>query len=169
MGNFNRDDRRGGGRGFGGRDFGRRDFRGGGFDRRGGDRQMFKAICSNCGKECEVPFRPTGSKPVFCSECFEKRSREAGHDNFQDRGPRRPSFENRSPEQPQYREQFIALNAKLDRILAMLTPSAPVKISQEEKVGKKAVEEKPKKKAEKTEKKKKVTKKQTSEETDSLV
>lgn len=33
---------------------------------------MYKAICSNCGKECQVPFQPTGSKPVFCSECFDK-------------------------------------------------------------------------------------------------
>jgi len=55
MGNFNRDSR-GRGRSFGRRDFGSRDFnRGRG---RGGDSRMFKAICSECGKECEVPFRP---------------------------------------------------------------------------------------------------------------
>lgn len=150
-----RDDRGGGGRGFGGRNFGGRGFGGrdsgrGGFGGRGGDREMHKAICSNCGKECQVPFRPTGSKPVYCSECFEKRSREAGHDNFQDRGSRRPDFDNRSSGQPQYGEQFSALNAKLDKILAMLTPNVavvPVKTPQVEKVvEEKLVEEKPKKK-----------------------
>ena len=36
---------------------------GGGFDR--GARQMFAATCSRCGKETEVPFRPTNGKPVF--------------------------------------------------------------------------------------------------------
>jgi CxxC-x17-CxxC domain-containing protein len=41
---------------------------GGGFD--GGPRQMFAATCSRCGKETEVPFRPTNGKPVFCSDCF---------------------------------------------------------------------------------------------------
>ncbi len=34
--------------------------------------EMFTAICSDCGKECKVPFKPTGSKPVYCSKCFEK-------------------------------------------------------------------------------------------------
>ncbi len=36
------------------------------------DRQMHKAICSECKKECEVPFKPTEGKPVKCSECFQK-------------------------------------------------------------------------------------------------
>ena len=32
---------------------------------------MYKAICSECGKKCELSFKPTGDKPVFCSDCFE--------------------------------------------------------------------------------------------------
>ncbi|HEX8939740.1 MAG TPA: zinc-ribbon domain containing protein [Candidatus Limnocylindrales bacterium] len=35
-----------------------------------GPRQMFSATCSRCGKETEVPFRPTNGKPVYCSDCF---------------------------------------------------------------------------------------------------
>lgn len=35
-------------------------------------RKMFKAICSDCGKECEVPFEPTEGRPVYCRECFQK-------------------------------------------------------------------------------------------------
>ncbi|CAN5164911.1 hypothetical protein BH09PAT1_BH09PAT1_6630 [soil metagenome] len=32
--------------------------------------QMHSATCSRCGKACMVPFRPTGNRPVFCSDCF---------------------------------------------------------------------------------------------------
>jgi len=105
---FNRDNRSGGKR-----DFGRRSFDGG----RGADRQMFKATCSNCGKECEVPFKPTGGKPVYCRDCFAAmRSSDS----------RRPSFDNnRSSSYPQYKEQFEALNAKLDKILKLLSPEKP--------------------------------------------
>src|SRR5436305_13381366 len=35
-----------------------------------GPREMFSATCSNCGKEAQVPFRPTSGKPVYCSDCF---------------------------------------------------------------------------------------------------
>ena len=35
-----------------------------------GPREMFAATCSSCGKEAQVPFRPTSGKPVYCSDCF---------------------------------------------------------------------------------------------------
>ncbi|MFA5146720.1 MAG: CxxC-x17-CxxC domain-containing protein [Candidatus Omnitrophota bacterium] len=37
------------------------------------ERVMHKAICADCKKECEVPFRPSGERPVYCKECFSKR------------------------------------------------------------------------------------------------
>jgi CxxC-x17-CxxC domain-containing protein len=37
-------------------------------------RVMFSATCSSCGKEAQVPFQPTGDKPVYCSNCFQQRS-----------------------------------------------------------------------------------------------
>ena len=37
-------------------------------------RQMFPATCAECGKETEVPFEPRGDRPVYCSDCFSKRS-----------------------------------------------------------------------------------------------
>jgi len=40
-----------------------------------GPRQMHKAICAECGNECEVPFKPTEGRDVFCKECFSKRRR----------------------------------------------------------------------------------------------
>lgn len=42
-------------------------------ERTGGSvRQMFPAVCAQCGKETEVPFQPRGDKPVYCSDCFRK-------------------------------------------------------------------------------------------------
>jgi len=38
----------------------------------GGPREMTKAICSDCGKECEVPFTPTEGRPVYCQDCLPK-------------------------------------------------------------------------------------------------
>jgi len=50
--------------------------KGGGFRRDfGGPREMHKAICSECGQECEVPFKPTEGKPVYCKECYAKKRR----------------------------------------------------------------------------------------------
>ena len=37
-----------------------------------GPREMHKAVCSECKQECEVPFKPTEGKPVYCRECFQK-------------------------------------------------------------------------------------------------
>jgi CxxC-x17-CxxC domain-containing protein len=46
--------------------------RGGGSSARGGDRQMYSAVCANCGQEARVPFQPSGDKPVYCSDCFQQ-------------------------------------------------------------------------------------------------
>ncbi|MBA7623045.1 hypothetical protein ES703_30436 [subsurface metagenome] len=35
-------------------------------------RQMFPAVCAECGKETEVPFQPREGRPVYCSECYSK-------------------------------------------------------------------------------------------------
>jgi len=39
----------------------------------GGQREMFQATCSTCGKVAEVPFKPRGDKPVYCRDCFSSR------------------------------------------------------------------------------------------------
>ena len=120
MGNF-RDNRSGGGRSFG-----RRSFDGD----RSSDRQMFKTTCSNCSKECEVPFQPSGRKPVYCNDCFRTMG---GSDSRRtdDRSSRRSNFDNggRGSSQPQYREQFEMLNVKLDKILKLLSSDASQKQS----------------------------------------
>jgi len=53
----------GGGRGGGG-------FRGG---HGRGPREEHEATCAECGKKCTVPFKPSGDKPVYCRDCFQKK------------------------------------------------------------------------------------------------
>lgn len=86
---------RGGGGGFRGGGFrgGGGGFRGGGGGfRRGGfndrPREMHKIICSACGKEGEVPFKPRNGAPVFCRDCFAKQKggSQGGHGGHN--GPR---------------------------------------------------------------------------------
>jgi len=43
---------------------------GGGY---GGPRQLFPAVCAECGQDTEVPFEPRGDRPVYCRDCFSKR------------------------------------------------------------------------------------------------
>lgn len=132
-----RDFNRGGGGGFGRSSFGGR---GGGSNRNGfsnrrgtGDRpEMFDAVCANCGRDCRVPFRPTGDKPIYCSECFEElgNGREdrgfIKNNNFSSRNrdrsgsDRRPS--NSSPDLTQLKDQLGSISAKLDKILRLITP-----------------------------------------------
>jgi CxxC-x17-CxxC domain-containing protein len=38
----------------------------------GSRRQMFPAVCAECGKDTEVPFEPRGDRPVYCSDCYRK-------------------------------------------------------------------------------------------------
>ena len=119
MGNFNRRDDRGGDRG--------------GFKPRR-DVTMHRATCSNCGQSCEVPFRTTGDKPVYCNNCFGKmRNAEggagSGKDKFQRRdfggAPQRQNFEgNKQGGNADIVHQLEALNGKLDRILRTLEKPA---------------------------------------------
>ena len=54
------------------------------------ERSFTKAICSDCNKECEVPFKPSQDRPVYCKECFSKRK---------DGGPRKENYDNKPKEQ----------------------------------------------------------------------
>jgi CxxC-x17-CxxC domain-containing protein len=59
---------RGGGGGGGG------GYGGGGGGYGSANRQMFPAVCAECGQNTEVPFEPRGDRPVYCLDCFSKRS-----------------------------------------------------------------------------------------------
>jgi CxxC-x17-CxxC domain-containing protein len=41
------------------------------------ERVLHQAVCADCRKRCEVPFKPSGDRPVYCPECF--TIRKAGH------------------------------------------------------------------------------------------
>jgi hypothetical protein len=61
--------------------------------------------------ECEVPFKPTKGKPVYCNDCF-GANKDLGF------GAKRPD---------QSVEQFDKLNAKLDKIIKILEIIKPKK------------------------------------------
>ena len=44
---------------------------GGGYGRF--QRQMYPAVCAQCGQQTEVPFQPRGDRPVYCSDCFRRQ------------------------------------------------------------------------------------------------
>lgn len=37
-----------------------------------GERTLHTVTCSDCGEEAEVPFKPTGDRPVYCRDCYQK-------------------------------------------------------------------------------------------------
>jgi CxxC-x17-CxxC domain-containing protein len=47
---------------------------GGGGGSYGSPRQLYPAVCSECGKDTEVPFEPRGDRPVYCRDCFSRRA-----------------------------------------------------------------------------------------------
>jgi len=91
---------------FGGRSGGRF----GGFRSRDSGRrkplEMHNVICDKCGKKCQVPFRPTEGKPVYCSECFEKNDGRREQGKLSQLGISS--------------EQFKQINSKLDKIIQAL-------------------------------------------------
>jgi len=91
------------------------------------DKPMFDAVCDKCGRDCKIPFQPREGKPVYCSNCFEDKNRGEGQRSAG------------SPQYPQFKEQFQALNGKLDRILRLLEPNAPVKAEPAKETPKKEV------------------------------
>jgi CxxC-x17-CxxC domain-containing protein len=132
MGDFKRQGGFGGNRGgfggkprFGGQ--GNRDF---------GPRQMFSAVCANCGKTCEVPFKPSGDKPVYCNTCFGKNKANSERTS----GPRKDFNSNRPQsfggssvsggQSNDLKSQLDAINSKLDRLVGLLANNpASVKVS----------------------------------------
>ncbi len=126
MRDYNRNSRSGGGR-YGGGDFRRRD---------SGRREMHKAVCDECGKSCEVPFRPSRDKPIYCSNCFE--GKDSGSQRRPSRrGSGRSDFGKRDDTNKQLLEQVSSLNAKLDRILKVIESSVEKKpVSKKTKVKK---------------------------------
>lgn len=82
------------------------------------EKQMFNTECSSCGTRCEVPFRPMGTRPVYCKPCF-TGSEGAGASERNDA----PSYSAPRAEQAtgaNVGAELAAINAKLDTILTTL-------------------------------------------------
>ena len=111
MSSYNRRSSFGGGR-----------YKGGDFRSRDRRREMYKAVCDECGNDCEVPFKPSGDKPIYCSDCFEKKNAGTSkRSNRRDFG--RSDFGKRDDTNRQILEQVSSLNIKLDRILKVIEGS----------------------------------------------
>jgi CxxC-x17-CxxC domain-containing protein len=112
--------------------------RGGKPNFKGGDRDsrpktMHDATCSNCGVQCQVPFRPNGSKPVYCRDCFPKMTGSSTNrfDNDDHRLPRKVGRDFSSaahrplPPMPSIapaanddiKNELVEVNARLDRLI----------------------------------------------------
>ncbi|MFC1589897.1 CxxC-x17-CxxC domain-containing protein [Candidatus Omnitrophota bacterium] len=71
-------------------------------ERRRESRPMHKAICADCGRDCEVPFKPSGDRPVYCKECFTTRKNKGTFKPREDGRPKEGSpVHARPPEKPQ--------------------------------------------------------------------
>ncbi len=118
--------------------------RGDRFENRGPkkDVELFKTTCTTCGKPCEVPFRPDGSKPVLCRDCFAQKNASPAstygqNDRFtHDRKPER-SYESPRPNTPTVdisalTRQIGALETKVNEILELLkTTTKPAVVKKE--------------------------------------
>src|SRR4030042_5353957 len=90
-----------------------------GFDR--GSREMHKSVCADGGKECEVPFQPTGDRPVYCAECWAKNRPPRTEDRHRREYPR----EDRQRRPPPASENVdLQILAELKRIRELLEKGA---------------------------------------------
>jgi CxxC-x17-CxxC domain-containing protein len=124
---------------------------------------MTKATCDECKKSCEVPFRPTAGKPVYCNECFRNQggaSQDRPRRDFGGDRPQasRPSFTVGSEGGNDTKKQLELLNSKMDKLIASIEVLTLSKTSPKMEVVKSMTVSLPKKEV-KAEVKKKTTKK----------
>ena len=75
--------------------------------------ERYDAECSSCHKICQVPFRPNGKKPVYCSDCYKRESDRPAHS-----GDWKPARSFARPDAPDRRIDDLA--RKLDGVQAAL-------------------------------------------------
>jgi CxxC-x17-CxxC domain-containing protein len=100
-----------------------------------GPARMYETNCAKCGNTCEVPFRPTGERPVYCRDCFNgKKDAPRGEYTPRDEKPRfaprneRPMNDFRSapreaapdPRIDALKRDVDAMSRKLDTIISMM-------------------------------------------------
>lgn len=96
------------------------------FDRnapREGFKDFFDVVCDKCGKDCRVPFKPMGNKPVYCSDCFRKNepSRDFPRDSPRSSPREGPRESFRPSSAPNVSPDILnEINRKLDKIIDAL-------------------------------------------------
>lgn len=90
---------------------------------------MYPAVCSQCGRNCEVPFRPTGEKPVYCSNCFAKKTELSldkpnyvSHHEAKtgSRTESKPNYQSNNSLEDKLEVKFLEIEAKLEAIVFKL-------------------------------------------------
>ncbi len=81
-------------------------------------KEMHTAICAECGNSCQVPFKPRGDKPVYCSPCFSEQSEP----KFNDRSRERVEVktQNHSCDSQKLINKLDELMTKFDKIITIL-------------------------------------------------
>ena len=87
---------------------------------------LHDAVCDECGKDCQVPFRPSGEKPIYCSDCFDKKGGRDNNRSGRRDFPRR-SFGGDDRSISQLTEKIEILNTKLDTIIDLLSSTGKKK------------------------------------------
>ena len=107
---------------------------------------MHDAVCDECGRNCQVPFRPSGDKPIYCSDCFEKKGgRESNRPSW--RGSGRPNVDVSDRSTSQLIEKIEILNTKLETIIKLLSSTGEKKLAKAKGWTEKKRKSKPKKRA----------------------
>ncbi len=92
------------------------------------DNSLHTAVCSGCSQECQVPFKPNGKKPVFCSMCYIREDKPVKSGQGSDFYQKSSGYQSRPHARPDSRatsggmtsDQFKILNAKLDTLLKLI-------------------------------------------------
>jgi CxxC-x17-CxxC domain-containing protein len=91
--------------------------------------KMYRAVCADCGRNCEVPFMPNGKKPVLCTDCFGGNGDRGGRSDFKDRAPRREFNDSQSSvtNLDELKKQLHELNFKVDKLLNLFEKKSQTK------------------------------------------
>jgi len=82
--------------------------------------KLHQATCDKCGRTCDLPFKPTGGKPVYCRSCFRAGANTESRPDFgKAEGSRNEKFESNDAPSVTH-EDIAAINKKLDKIMKAL-------------------------------------------------
>lgn len=94
--------------------------------------EMHSAVCADCGKTCEVPFKPNGMKPVYCKDCFGRNGGQVATNDYAKKpyNKERPSMpssyapkpmntSNDSKKSDDLAKQMEIMNAKFDKLVRL--------------------------------------------------